>query len=267
MRAIRRFLLPPSLWSVSAATLAQTGAIPAQEHVLSLADALAVMGILISFIALGLSVAVYRWSKTDLKDVTDATAKGIKELTDATGKGIDRWSDATIRIEAATGRIEKHLEHFTGRAFDLLTDQMRTNDRAGTKAAERLAERTEELVGKIQQESRSQINRILEQQGVERDKAPEIGNQLSAVFAQNLVKSRAATDRAREDTLREEISRIVAEHDNEGVSLAAIEDLLGASYARSDIADAIGFLRSKRTIELSPDEFRPDTLVRLRRAV
>lgn len=220
-----------------------------------LPDALAVIGIVISVIALMLSVYVYHWSKKDLKEFIETTAKSI-----------DRWSDVTIRIEAATTRIEKHLDKFTDKTFDLLADQMRGADRVGAEAAARQAERTDKLVGEIQQQSRDQIKRVLEQQGVARDKAPEIGNKLSQVFAENLVKSRAAANRARDDTLREEVLQLVAEHAADGITFGEIEDLLGATYARSDIATAIDFLRSSGAIEFTPDELRPDALLKPRRS-
>lgn len=224
---------------------------------LPLADSLAVIGIVVALVALALSVYVYQWSKTDLAEFTRSTEASIQ-----------RWSDVTIRIESATTRIEREVESLRRETFSLVRDHyVRATDRDETGAAAREAERAEKLLNHIQTQSTNEIEAVLKRQGIALDVAPQLQSQLSTVFANSLKQTRDATDRAREDTLREEVLRVVRDHEGDELTLATLADLLSSSFSRSEIAGAIEGLRNANLVILKPDELQPDVVIQTRREV
>lgn len=228
------------------------GTVGPADH-LSGADIIGLLSAIVAAIALGLSFAVYMWSRSDLEKCT----KSIEE-------GIRRWSETTIQIQATVGQIEQAIASLSRESFSLVKDHI-IRGVPGTGVAEREAVRTDTLVNHIQTQGSSAIEEVLKGQGVPANIAPALKSQLSVVFADSLKKTRAATELARDDTLREEMLRALRDHDDTGLTLSQIEDLLSASYSRSDIASAIESLKSAGGLHLTPDKFDPAAVARIRR--
>jgi hypothetical protein len=220
---------------------------------LPIADVLALVGIVISVIALGLSVYVYQWSSKDLKEFRSSTQDSIQ-----------RWSDVTMRVEGATSRIEKAIEMFTRDTFALVREHViRGSERAGGSAIDRGAQLTQELVKEIQKQSRHDIEEILSKHGIAADNAPGLRKQLSAMVDSGLLRSTGISERVRDTTLREDLLRTVEDHADQELTLADLEALLSASYARSDIATTIESLRDAGSIVLTPNMLHPDSKIAL----
>lgn len=214
-----------------------------------------IASVILAIVAIWLSIAFFRMS-SQLSEGTREAAKGIGASVERLEKLFDKlYADTFSMMRDTVSDMRKHM----------WPDNASPDEKITEEAEKRAEEKTAALKEQIQQE----VGRMLHRQRITDEKVTSLSHEMQTLLERAISGSRRLEREAREETLRDRISRAVAEirqrnrsrGRSAGVTAGQLVDRLEKDIPPSRLILELEKMAEERRIGVSERPIGPDTLI------